>query len=225
MSTTNTDTRGEIDKLTQTLAKVRDEHKAEKAAMLGPIRQALGLGDDAGTDAILAALTSRTPDAEALVTQRTAALTKERDTAVAAADAIKTERNAEKIDAALNAAFDKSGAKPEHRPDFLLLAKALFTVDAKGRVVTRDDAADTLPGVEPAAWIVGQLRASRPHYWPTSTGGGASGGGAHGAPLGDTSCFDPRSPRFNMSDQMRYERKWGREAADRAIRMYGGGRR
>lgn len=60
-------------------------------------------------------------------------------------------------------------------------------------VVTRDDAADTLPGVEPAAWIVGQLRARRPHNWPTSIGGGASGGRAHGAPLGDTSRAAPDS--------------------------------
>lgn len=48
-----------IDKLSDTLRKRTEEHKAEKAATLGPIRKALGLGDDAGRDQVLAALTAK----------------------------------------------------------------------------------------------------------------------------------------------------------------------
>lgn len=201
----------------------REAHKQTRAELLGPVRKALGLGDDAGVDAIVSALAAKVPEAEALIAERTKTLTAERDAAVAERDAIKAERAAEKIAAALSAAFEKSGAKPEHKADFLLLARGVFTVDESGRVVTRKDAADTLPGVDPAQWIVSQLRAQRPHYWPVSVGAGATGGRS-GIPLGDTSCFNPRSPAYNLTDQIRYEKRYGKPAADAAIRQYGGGR-
>ncbi|MBX3357303.1 MAG: hypothetical protein KF745_02635 [Phycisphaeraceae bacterium] len=171
--------------------------------------------------AIVSALLTKTPEAEALIAERTKALTAERDAAVAEAAKVRGERAAERIDAALSDAFAKCGAKPEHKADYLTLARGLFTVDESGRVVTRKDAADTLPGVEPAAWIVSQLRAQRPHYWPVSVGGGAAGG-RNGIALGDTGCYNPRSPKFNLSDQSRYERRYGKAAADAAIRQYGG---
>lgn len=44
-------------------------------------------------------------------------------------------------------------------------------------------------GANAEAWIVGELHAKRPHWWPKSVGGGAKGAGptAHGG--ADVSCF------------------------------------
>lgn len=93
---------------------------------------------------------------------------------------------------ALRAAFEKSGARPEHLEDYLLLARGLFSVEEKGEVRTRKDANETLPGIDPSSWIHAEVKDKRSHYWPASTGGGARDGGTLvGAARGDTSCFKP----------------------------------
>lgn len=166
-------------------------------------------------------LTARLGDTETIISERTAALAKERDEAVQRAADIESRWASEKVDSALRLAFEKSGARPEHLEDFLLLARPLFSVDETGAVRTRKDAKEAIPGIDPAAWIHGELKAKRAHYWPTSIGGGSKGGGS--VPVGgDDSCFDPTSPNYNFTKQLALEAKYGSEFADRARARYRG---
>lgn len=152
-------------------------------------------------------------------------MAKERDEARSKAADVESRWASEKVDSALRSAFEKSGAAREHEEDFLLLARGLFEVDDKGGVRTRKDA--TLPGMDPAGWIVAELRAKRPHYWPTSVGGGSRGGGSISSAGADDSCFNPTSPNYNFTAQLAAEAKYGPEFADKARAKYrgrGGGR-
>jgi hypothetical protein len=105
-------------------------------------------------------------------------------------------------------------------------ARSLFTVDEKGNVRTKTDAPNTIPNADPGAWILTELRVKRPHWWPTSVGGGARGGSGAPAPQGlpgNPDCFKP-GPTWNFTQQMVYSKQFGAEAAARAARLFGGGR-
>lgn len=207
-------------RLRKALEAERAAHKATKEAsrqFRARIASGLGLGDDANEDAISACLA----DTEAALAARTASIAKERDEARARLAEVESRWASEKVDTALRRAFEQSGARPEHLEDFLLLARPLFSVDETGAVRTRKDAKETIPGIDPAAWIHGELKAKRAHYWPTSIGGGSKGGGS--VPVGgDDSCFDPTSPNYNFTKQLALEAKYGSEFADRARARYRG---
>lgn len=148
---------------------------------------------------------------------------KERDDSRAEAAKLNGERTADKVDAVFRDAFAKSGADPRNSEDFLALARALFTVDAKtGAVVTKSDAPNTVPGANAEAWIVAELRTKRPHWWALSQGAGARGAGYLPSAGADDSCFNPRSPNYNFTAQLAAEARFGPEFADRARQRYGG---
>lgn|GEM_PF-2525885 len=109
-----------------------------------------------------------------------------------------------------------------HEEDFLLLARGLFEVDEKGGVRTRKDAPNTLPGIDPAAWIVAELHSKRPFWFPTSQGGGARGAGFIPSAGADDSCFNPNSPSYSFTQQLTLEAKYGPEFADKARARYRG---
>lgn len=213
----------DVEKLTKALEAERAEHKATKEAARGfraRVASGFGLGEDADDETITARLT----DSEAALAARTAALTKERDEANARAADVEARWAGEKVDAALREAFAKSGAREEHYEDFRNLAGALFHVDPKtGRVVTKPDAPNTVPGSEPLAWIHAELKSRRAFWWPGNVSGNARGGGIGANPHGDDSCFRP-GPTWNLTAQFAYEGKYGSIAADTARRRYGGGR-
>lgn len=211
-----------IAKLEKALESERGAHKATKEAarrFRASIAQRIGLAENADDEAIAA----RLADTEAIVFERTRTLTAERDAAVQRPADIEARWASERVDAALRHAYEQSGARPEHLEDFLALARSIFSIDETGAVRTRKDAANTLPGIDPAAWIHGELKAKRPFWWPTSVGGGSKGGG--GVPVGgDDSCFRP-GPTWNLTAQFAYEARHGAGAADAARRRYGGVRR
>lgn len=178
---------------------------AQLREFAGSVRKALALGDDADSAAVLSSLSSLGNASKELA-----------DTKAAWAS--------EKVSGTLQRALEASGIKPEFMEDAMLRAVPFFTVDAKGNVVTRADAKDTIPGSEPAAWIRGELMAKvNGRYWDLSVGGGA---GTRGTGLlntdaaGADSMFDPRSPSHNFSAQLRYEQSFGSVAADRARAKY-----
>lgn len=132
-------------------------------AFVGTVRTALGLGDDADTDAISTALTSRLGDAAAAVDR---------------VKAMEHARAEEQIAASLQSAFTAAGVLPEFHEDAMLRARAVgFVVNDKGEVVVRPDAKDAIGGASPAAWVQSELKAKAPRFWPTSQGGGVKGGG------------------------------------------------
>ncbi len=58
--------------------------------------------------------------------------------------------------------------------DALIIGQNIFDIDDLGNVVTRDGVGVT-PGVEPSVWF-SEIKQTRPHWWPTSQGAGATGG-------------------------------------------------
>lgn len=183
-----------------------DELTAKLTALRAGIAKGFGLEESATDEALLA---------------RAGEVAKERDEARSKAADVESRWASEKVDSALRSAFEKSGAGRENEEDFLLLARGLFEADEKG-VRTRKDAPNTLPGIDPAAWIVAELHSKRPHWFPTSQGGGARGAGFIPSTGADDSCFDPRSPNYNFTAQLAQEAKFGPQFADKARARYRG---
>lgn len=214
-----------VSRLEKALAAERDAHKSTRAGFLAPVRAALGLGDDAALDAVTAALSTRLGDADKIVAERTNALTAERDSARAELEQIRAERNAERTERAIGDALAKSGIIAHNADDAASILRGVLEVTDKGEVRTKA-APNIVPGQTPEQFIAGQLRTLRPHYWPASVGGGAKGTGTMPTPnLGNDSCFDPRSPQFNVTAQFQYEARFGKAAADAALKKYGRGAR
>lgn len=208
-----------VSKLEKALEAERAAHKSAKDSsrqFRARIAQGFGLGEDADADAI----TARLADSETIISERTASIAKERDEALRRAADIESRWKGEKVDSALRSAFEKSGAKAEHLEDFLLLARGLFEVGEDGAVRTRKDAPDTLPGIDPSAWIHSELKAKRAHYFPLSSGGGAKGVpglGAVGGPSID--CFKPGS--HNLTQQFALVSAHGASAVRTALQRAG----
>lgn len=181
-----------IDKLKAALEKERTEHKAARL-------QLTTLGD-----------------VEQTITERTAAITAERDAAKAEADKIKAQWSDEKITSALDAAFAASGAKPEFKADFMLLAKPLFGLK-DGRVVT--SAEGEVPGMDPAQWCIARYRSLRPGHFPLSTGGNARGPASTPPSGPDLGCF--RAGATNLTEQFRLVGHHGSAAVRDALKRAG----
>jgi hypothetical protein len=220
MSDTNpiadTGAQSSVERLKAALKAEREAHRATKAKLLAPVRAALGLPDDAPLDSITATVTARIADVDAQLAERTAALTAERDQARAEADKIKVEWNAHRLDTAIHAALTKSGVKPECMEDATTILRGVLEVDGTGAVRTKA-AAGVLPGLSPDQFIVGQLRSMRPHYWPTSVGGGSKGGGAIPSAGVDVSAFKGGT----LTDQMALIGRVGEKAVIDALRRSG----
>lgn len=170
-------------------------------ALAGGVRKALGLGDDADDAAILAALGTTT---------------KERDEAKTRADTIAAERDAERISGEIRHALGASGIIAQNTDDAAAILRSVLEVK-EGRVVTKA-APNVVPGQTPEQFIASQLRGMRPHYWPTSTGGGSKGAG-HTAHAGaDVSCFREGG---TMTAQMALVARVGERAAIEACRRAG----
>lgn len=64
---------------------------------------------------------------------------------------------------------------PSAVDDVLMLAERMFEITDDGMVVAKD-AVGVTPGIDPATWMA-EMQEKRPHWWPTSVGGGANGSG------------------------------------------------
>lgn len=179
---------------------------AQLREFAGAVRKALALDDQADQASVLSTLGN---------------VSKELSDTKARAASIEAAWASEKVAGALRASLEASGVKPEFMEDAMLRAVHVFTVDEKGRVVTRADAKDTIPGADPAAWIQGELKAKAARYWPTSTGGGSRGAGYRNTDASSADAmFDPRSPEHSFTAQLQYESKFGSVAADAARAKY-----
>lgn len=181
-----------VEKLKAALEKERQSHATAKAQLT-----ALG-------------------DVEKIIGERTASIAKERDEAVAKAAKIEQTWADEKITAALEAAFAASGAKPEFKADYMLLAKPLFGLK-DGRVVTAADG--EVPGMDPAQWCVARYRSLRPGHFPLSSGGGARGPSSTPPGGPDVSCF--KAGATNITEQFRLVGQCGSAAVREALKRAG----
>lgn len=79
--------------------------------------------------------------------------------------------------------------------DVLMMAERVFEVQEDKSVTTRDGVGCT-PGIDAATWL-SEMQERRPHWWPSSTGGGSNGSG-HGAAF----AKNPFSAEnWNLTDQ------------------------
>ncbi|MCC6230046.1 MAG: hypothetical protein IT432_12580 [Phycisphaerales bacterium] len=179
-----------------------DELTTRLTAIRTGIAKGLGLAEDATDETLLA---------------RAAEVAKERDDAKTRANTIAAERNTEKMDAEIRSAVTKAGIFAQSTDDATAILRGVLEVTDKGEVRTKA-APNVVPGQTVEQFIAGQLKTMRPHYWPTSIGGGAKGGGfaAHAGP--DVSCFKPGG---TLTAQYALVARVGERAALEACRRSG----
>ncbi|MCC6676407.1 MAG: hypothetical protein IT436_04625 [Phycisphaerales bacterium] len=191
-----------VAKLTKALESEREAHKTTRGELAG-----------------LSALAGK-GDLEKVIGERLAPVAKERDDARAKLADVESRWAGEKVDRSLSDSLSRSGMIADNAADALALARPLFALSDKGEVVTKADAAGVIPGASPDQWIVAQLRTLRPHWWPKSVGGGATGGARPAGSAADDSCFKPGAT-WNLTAQAQFERRHGTRAAETAARRYG----
>ena len=81
--------------------------------------------------------------------------------------------------------------------DALMLAERVFEVAEDGTVLTKDNVGVT-PGIDPVVWFT-EMQDKRAHWWPTATGGGAGGGSGPGAGGAADNPFGPKA--WNLTEQ------------------------
>ena len=80
-----------------------------------------------------------------------------------------------RIDGELRKAAEKTKALPSSIEDLLNLNRHLFTIDDGENVVTKD-IPGVVPNLKPEVFLQ-DLMTTKPHFWPSSQGGGATGAG------------------------------------------------
>lgn len=99
--------------------------------------------------------------------------------------------------------------------DVLLLADRVFDVSEDGKVIVRNDVG-FVPGTTPSEWLA-DMRAKRPHWWPTTRGGGANGSN-----MTEGGGANPWSADgWSLTKQGEILRTKGREAAERMAAQAG----
>lgn len=194
-------TPADIDRLTVSLTKERDEHKKtkDKLGKFGELDP-----EKAQKDADqIAELTTKLEAAEAaagdgkvdeaqiekLVEARVATIVKPIQRDLDKANKLVTEQgdsitahelkdtNRAITDSVRSAAVE-SKIVPGALDDALMLAERVFEVGEDGGILTKDNVGVT-PGIDPTVWFT-EMQDKRAHWWPTSQGGGAGGSGPGG---------------------------------------------
>ncbi len=62
--------------------------------------------------------------------------------------------------------------------DVMMFAERIFEINEDGLILVKDQVGHT-PGIAADIWL-SEMQEKRPHWWPTSTGGGSKGGGGSG---------------------------------------------
>lgn len=225
----------DIDRIMTGLVKERDEHKTTKASLhvwdgldhkevTGKMDrfkelEVMAEGNKDEMDAKLEELT------EARVVTRLAPVERENKTLKTRCEeleALATTLQGEKTqrtigDAVLNACV-KSKVVDEARPDVIMLANQVFEVGDDGTtVLTKENPYGVTPGLAPDVFL-SEMQDKRPHWWPASRGGGASGS-ANNFGTGDGNPW--ASDHWNMTKQGEYLKANGVEKAEQMAKAAG----
>jgi hypothetical protein len=233
-------TQADIDRISDGLRKEREDHGKAKTA-LSQLKTSIGAWSDLkpeeitakidGYDALeLAAKGANTVNAEEIekrvkaelnrhtaplerkITDLTTGLT----TATEQITGYQSAERQRKIHDAVRAARIKAKVLDTAEEDALYLAERMFDVGEDGRITTKDNVGVT-PGVEPDVWLT-EMQPKRPHWWPTSVGGGAGGGKSNG----NTGGPNPWSQKgWNVTQQGAYLREHGIEKATQMASLAG----
>lgn len=173
---TNTPTAADLDRLKAALEAERAAHKETKtkgAERRTVYARTLGLAENANDEDIVAPL-SGTDHAKAV-----ASIQAERDELRAKVTKIEQERDAQHVESATSSALSKSGMIPANHEDAANLIRSMLTVK-DGKVVTKDGVPNVIPGMDPTQLFHATVKTLRPHWWPSSVGGGAVGSRGNG---------------------------------------------
>ena len=108
-----------------------------------------------------------------LLIRQTAELSAERDTLKSGLEAMQKKETTRVVHDHIRKAAREAKLRDTAVEDALVLGERIFTVDESGSVVARDGVGVT-PGVGPDVWLT-DVKATRPHWWPESSGAGARG--------------------------------------------------
>lgn len=187
-----------------TLAKL-DEYETLKAASAGKFDQAKFDEQVAGKVKAASAAFERqikTKD------ETIASLTQENET-------LKANERKRLIREAVRAAAVQSKMVETAVEDAEFLAERLFEITDDGKVVTKDGVGVT-PGVDATVWLT-DMQPKRPHWWPSSVGGGGKGSGKGGG-FGGSNPFSKEG--WNLTAQAQLVRE-NRDRAEQMARAAG----
>lgn len=115
----------------------------------------------------------------------------------------------------VRAAATSSKVLDSAKDDVLLLAERVFEINEEGKVTAKEGVGVT-PGISPEVWL-SEMLDKRPHWWPSSIGGGARGGNGFGG-----FANNPWSAEnWNMTEQNRVYKTLGPEKAEQMAKSVG----
>lgn len=121
-----------------------------------------------------------------------------------------------KIEAKLRQEAEKLKIVPSAIDDVVSIGSNLFELTEDGDIVSRETAIGVDPNIPPDVWLQDQ-KDKRPHWWPESQGGGASG-----SREGANASGNPWSEaHWNVTEQGRFLREKGREKAEQMAKAAG----
>jgi hypothetical protein len=90
----------------------------------------------------------------------------------------------------------------------ILRYQDIFDVGEDGKIVTKADLKGVSAGLDPQGWL-SERRQDRPHWWPDSVGGGATGGSGGpnhaGNPFAKTSANLTKASQLIQTDRPKAE--------------------
>lgn len=190
-------TQDDIDRLNTALGKERTDHKAAKQRVaqfdsflngreldeiqttldeIDELKARLEAGEGKGIDdeAIQQLVETKTKRALAPVERQLNQATEQLATVTAERDAANEQIRRYTIGDAIRSVAVESKMHSTAVEDCIDLGLRMMEITEDGQVLTRDEVGVT-PGVDTKTWL-SEMQQKRPHWWPTSQGGGATGG-------------------------------------------------
>lgn len=112
---------------------------------------------------------------------------------------------------------EKAKLRPEAMADWMSFGERAFERAEDGQFVTRDKIG-IAPGIT-ADIALGDLKESRPHWWPDSVGGGASGGKGGAGLAGSQNPWSEAG--WSMTRQLEVIKTHGKERAEQMAKAVG----